>query len=1496
MSDDGNKTPAESETIELEAVRRVLEASALSPHSAKGRYPVTEIEQPADASRAHPVAEAGHTRRRGSLTEDERDELRKLLAGPERDASPTEIPRHDLTTRYERLATLTRPSTQRALLFALDRDADRELLITRLDPKLAHEAQAEGRLHALARKLERFGHKAVSVPKLLGAADDAAPLVGWDLPDGASLGSEIARRGALRPPHALAIAHHIVSTLESAHRAHLVHGALDLENVWLLESVPWTESNPHGVGIELVEFGFGTWNGDGKTPRQADDLADAMRLFYALLVGAPAEPHQVHASALSGLPENWRKLFERSSDPARGFGDASSLLVELNALAKRDRLVGATSDKRDPWMVAAGALFLTTVGAVAWKLGSDHGQPNMVQAGESQPTAEHLRLEGQLAAKRDEVARIRTELSTNESAREALVAQVKALEDELLDLRNGREDAQAALVERDRKHDELERERLSAQSERETHAQEVQELEANYQRVVEERERLLTNLEAAVREAGLVDVAHREALADRDRVLDTLRTEATELGRRESELAAKLADTEALLATQRAQTEREAAARAKAVERTTEVQRELETTRTRVEEAASTNDQLSKRVQALEEAATEAARQRTTENAHHRATIDVLDARIRSLLNRTKEAKEKRLELEAKIEELEAERDGLQERLAEELERRIVRATPALHTPARPTAYATLVADFHPARATVDEEELDRLRALLEATTIENAALSRALAESGQEAAADDGDLRQRITELERELAAAKSQQETGDEFSELEDLRRSRDDAQRRLTLIQNELEASRAEAAALSGELAGRQQQLEQSEAQLMRERAEAATRQATERLVKADREERTQADEANSERVQTLIRTNESTSQELATTRETLERERAAYEQRLADLRSERNDLSATLERARQRPSRERDLVRRLRALESERESLEASIAEERVSLRRRLEASANQRIDDEVRQIADELARERARTRALADELDAVRRELEAERAGRQKDSSESNAALQLRDEQLESLRGELVDREATLDVTTTERDRLAGELEAESKRADEALERIRETIGETIALRGRETELTGDLDDTLDQLQRREARLTELVADRTRRLDHSATARTAGLVDELLTALEANDARGLAASRRALGDSRWSDPATNELAEGLVALNQRLAKASAIEASASADQQIEGWLDSIGLDASALLRAETGWQQLARETPWLFEPDADGEPTDRPARMEAWLDEARAELARIDLERNDELRLAWSRRESELDARYETTRRLASYVGASLERMSHGLATKATELAGRDARIDVEGLGELPHLTDWARGLAATRPFDQASRELNLLAFARSLEAGSVLGAAPSPLPLPESTRPDWWKRALELARGIEDPAPAFAAGSRSTWSRDGDEFELVVERRRTDVNDARVVLEVRLDGARESWRLEDRRWLRLDDAGALLGEIDLGQLRTRARWSDPGGSSWAVFEGASGRLAPRIGPVAWREESGASIELVRLGSDRNRDSEPLAAR
>ena len=121
-------------------------------------------------------------------------------------------------------------------------------------------------------------------------------------------------------------------------------------------------------------------------------------------------------------------------------------------------------------------------------------------------------------------------------------------------------------------------------------------------------------------------------------------------------------------------------------------------------------------------------------------------------------------------------------------------------------------------------------------------------------------------------------------------------------------------------------------------------------------------------------------------------------------------------------------------------------------------------------------------------------------------------------------------------------------------------------------------------------------------------------------------------------------------------------------------------------------------------------------------------------------------------------------------------------------------------------------------------------------------------------------------------------------------------SPDGDEFELVVERRRTDVNDARVVLEVRLDGARESWRHEDRRWLRLDDAGALLGEIDLGQLRTRARWSDPGGSSWAVFEGASGRLAPRIGPVAWREESGASIELVRLGSDRNRDSEPLAAR
>ncbi|MEX1023521.1 MAG: hypothetical protein WD226_00465, partial [Planctomycetota bacterium] len=861
---------------------------------------------------------------------------------------------------------------------------------------------------------------------------DGAPLIAWRLPPGASAAEELRRRGALRPPHALAVARHVVYALEQAHRSGLVHGALDLENVWLLDRVPWTDSNPHGVGVELVEFGLGAWHGNGKSPRPADDVRAAARLFYGLLVGSRPGADASPVQDLAGLPDRWGRTIERAL--ADGYADAGAFLAQLARLdaPARDAVRGRA---------AAGLMFATTSGVLLWNafagvsadadradaaaLGTEAREPASRDAAalDVSASAEVLRLETRLAQIRDRLFQTERARAEETSVREALAARLAELDPEVTELRArgaqlaGLESRVEALTsERDRLASSLSSEREDRARERRAAAELVDSLRAELAVATTEREDLTERLAASTAAAR----REQQALAAR---LAPLTAELNAVAGERDELNERLLEVENGLARERAEHAAEARAlRARSAElererdafrvagitkdqRAAQLDQELERARATARDAqratataraetARLTDELGRATASLDArderqaaALRERERRHAAEIARSRATIQLLEARAHALRDDLGAAEARSAELARKLADVEAERDALLERLERSSG---TRRTVFLDAPT--PRYARLVAEVLPIPAQQPEQpdqpnatpEVERLRRALTATARENAALLRALAE--REGASSPAPS---TTDVERWLNDERAVSERlRIELAELRDVLAARSDLTRQLDVARGEAATERASAASSARRVAALEARLAEFEERWLRREADRLVEQRAARLAELDARSRkaTLTDEVRSisrraaqleEELGAARNAAADAERRLAALNETSSAKLAEADRRIERLRRDRRALERDLEDERETPRDNRRLRRRLAALEAERASLAAELADQRNVLRRRIETEVQARLRAEESALAAELAHERAARLALITTLDESR---------------------------------------------------------------------------------------------------------------------------------------------------------------------------------------------------------------------------------------------------------------------------------------------------------------------------------------------------------------------------------------------------------------------------------------------------------------------------------------------------------------------------------------
>jgi len=241
-----------------------------------------------------------------------------------------------LAGRFERLADLAADADGERFLARDRSQPGRTLWVRRLARAHARRAGMRERLEELVDLQRRVDHAGLVRLRALAQERSGAFVLAGDVVDGEPVRALLERRGALAPRHALEIARQVLLVLEATHENGLPHGRIDAEHVWLASRVPWSEANPFGVGVRLVDHGLAALLGARDVSR-ARDLGDAARLLSELVSGTrPAADPAARAEELGAVRDpELHRLLERAltEDAARAFGDAAEFRRALERCA-----------------------------------------------------------------------------------------------------------------------------------------------------------------------------------------------------------------------------------------------------------------------------------------------------------------------------------------------------------------------------------------------------------------------------------------------------------------------------------------------------------------------------------------------------------------------------------------------------------------------------------------------------------------------------------------------------------------------------------------------------------------------------------------------------------------------------------------------------------------------------------------------------------------------------------------------------------------------------------------------------------------------------------------------------------------------------------------------------------------------------------------------------------------------------------------------------------
>lgn len=223
--------------------------------------------------------------------------------------TPTPDPLFGITL-HERyiLGKRLRSGASGTVHIAHDLEADRTVTVTVLHPWLVND---HGAVHAFlgrAQTLEDLDH--VGLARVLGHGRDGDHVYAvTEYTQGETL-AEALGGGELRyPPHAaLAIVAGILTALDTAHDAGVVHGDLGLDKVVVAG----------GGTVRVIGFPLLFDEEEDEGPETRTDVGAVGRLLYTLMTGAAVDPdtHPLRpSSVLPGLPPDLDMLVANATDP-----------------------------------------------------------------------------------------------------------------------------------------------------------------------------------------------------------------------------------------------------------------------------------------------------------------------------------------------------------------------------------------------------------------------------------------------------------------------------------------------------------------------------------------------------------------------------------------------------------------------------------------------------------------------------------------------------------------------------------------------------------------------------------------------------------------------------------------------------------------------------------------------------------------------------------------------------------------------------------------------------------------------------------------------------------------------------------------------------------------------------------------------------------------------------------------------------------------------------
>lgn len=125
----------------------------------------------------------------------------------------------------------------------------RSVAVKRLHPELARDPAQVRRFHQEARAASRLSHPGVVAIIEYGTSDTGEPFLVMEYVRGPNLSQVLRRRGPMSIARALAIVDQILSVLEEAHAAGVVHADIKSDNVLL-------DEDASGERVKIIDFGL----------------------------------------------------------------------------------------------------------------------------------------------------------------------------------------------------------------------------------------------------------------------------------------------------------------------------------------------------------------------------------------------------------------------------------------------------------------------------------------------------------------------------------------------------------------------------------------------------------------------------------------------------------------------------------------------------------------------------------------------------------------------------------------------------------------------------------------------------------------------------------------------------------------------------------------------------------------------------------------------------------------------------------------------------------------------------------------------------------------------------------------------------------------------------------------------------------------------------------------------------------------------------------------